>query len=791
MSPHRVLCGAALLGIVAFHPGEAFALDASEALAAAQQTVAGQQGAAALVRSAMSRARRHERSAAQRLADADLLLGSKDYNRAIVAYSQIVEKYPSNQPVYAEAQFGLGEAYFRSGQYSSARRAFARIAEERRSGRPETFRPKALARLADIAIRVRELASLDELIKQMNAVSSSSVEAVLQYARGRLLLAKQDLSGAKSALQAVPASSPYHHQARYLIGVAAMREGRAALEAKTEEARAQPKSKRGAYATAIDAFAQVTRLPPDTPQHKHVVDLAWMAVGRLLYETDRWTGAVDAYNHIDRASPEFGKALYELAAVYVQMGDTHRAQRALELLAVVDPASTDAAEANLLRGDLELRSGQFEKARTTFESVRSSFDPMRQRIDAFLASTSDPAVYYDRLVEERLDALSESGDIPPLAVSWAREAENGPEAFAVVDEVVQTRRLLKDSQALVSRLFAMMSAPNRVRAFPELRAGQQTALSGINSLTRARALIGEGLDDVERSGLSGEIATVAAERRALQARVRQLPIAPSDFQRRDEQAMRRWNTVSQGVQQMTLQVDTLQALVNGLRRVVRDSAARGVVRDQTSTQRFEEELRANERDVDTYRKRLAELRDHVDVGKATTGYDDASLFQDDVLRRRFREVLTREVSLAAAGAAGGDAVGFAARAAPILTGADQIERELATALREINERVDGKTAEIMQTVRAEQAQLAEFAVRLDVLDQEARLVVGEVAMRNFALVRDRLRAIVLRADVGITEEAWEAREEQTLRVRNLQTERARAERLLNEELREVLDDAVD
>jgi len=47
---------------------------------------------------------------------------------------------------------------------------------------------------------------------------------------------------------------------------------------------------------------------------------------------------------------------------------------------------------------------------------------------------------------------------------------------------------------------------------------------------------------------------------------------------------------------------------------------------------------------------------------------------------------------------------------------------------------------------------------------------------------------VLRADVGVTEEAWEVREEETSRVRNLQSERSRQEQLLNEELREVLDD---
>ena len=82
-----------------------------------------------------------------------------------------------------------------------------------------------------------------------------------------------------------------------------------------------------------------------------------------------------------------------------------------------------------------------------------------------------------------------------------------------------------------------------------------------------------------------------------------------------------------------------------------------------------------------------------------------------------------------------------------------------------------------------------YAQNLDGLDQQARLLVGEIAMKNFGLVRDRLKSIVLRADTGIVQEAWEVREEQALRVRNLQRERAREEQTLNDELREVLDDA--
>jgi hypothetical protein len=106
------------------------------------------------------------------------------------------------------------------------------------------------------------------------------------------------------------------------------------------------------------------------------------------------------------------------------------------------------------------------------------------------------------------------------------------------------------------------------------------------------------------------------------------------------------------------------------------------------------------------------------------------------------------------------------------------------------ERTAASKAEVLRRKIADEvAALESHSVRLDQLDQEARLVVGEVAMRNFARVRDRVKGIVLRADIGIVQEAWEQREEQRQRVRNLQRERAREEQMLNDELREVLEDA--
>src|SRR5262249_18597316 len=179
------------------------------------------------------------------------------------------------------------------------------------------------------------------------------------------------------------------------------------------------------------------------------------------------------------------------------------------------------------------------------------------------------------------------------------------------------------------------------------------------------------------------------------------------------------------------------------------------------------------------------------AGRVQVGFGDQRFIEDAQIRKAHREALENEVRLAASGAGGGKLQGYAQRIQPLLKTAADTDARVEAAMAELEAAVTKKTQEVRATVARETTNMVEYGLRLDKLDSEARLVVGEVAMRNFGLVRDRLRNIVLRADVGITEEAWEVREEQMTRVRNLQIERAREDRLLKEELNEVLDDSGD
>ena len=225
--------------------------------------------------------------------------------------------------------------------------------------------------------------------------------------------------------------------------------------------------------------------------------------------------------------------------------------------------------------------------------------------------------------------------------------------------------------------------------------------------------------------------------------------------------------------------------------MLREDGQRGVARDPQSLARFQAELDANEHDLRLFEQQATELRRQIEMGRAQIGLGDARYQSDAGARVQFRDLLEREVQLASSGQAGSDGQRYAQRVNPILLQARSVEDRLIAAFNQLEGQVEGKIGELRGKIQAEQAKLEGYKTQLASLDGEARDLVGHVAQRNFLMVRDKLRGIVLRADVGITEQAWEVREEELDRVRNLQSERAREEQILDEELREVLDDAGD
>ncbi len=740
---------------------------------------------------------------AERVAAAELLLRNRDWERAIQVLSQVLELHSQGQApdaAKADAEYLIGEAYVGSEQYLSARRHYLEIVKRASQSSYETYSGRAASRLVDIVLRTGNTEGLDDLIARLEALPSGDPTGALPYARAKAHFVKGNPAKAKEAVGQVQGNSAYVHQAQYLMGVINMKLAAAAVAAVAPagangQAGATTASTNGQatgpspYGSAIDQFRAVTKLPGDTPEHRHVIDLGWMAIARLSYESDALLDAVDAYSRIGRESPEFATMLYELAWVHAKLGDYQRAQRALEVLSIADPKSLRLADGSLLRADLMLRSGQFDKAFELYQSVRGQFDPVHEQVAQFLKSTTDPSVFYDRLVADSLEQQS-SKDLSPLVIEWARQEVENERAFVVIDDVTRSRDLVKRSRRLAAQLTGVLSSSTRAKAFPDIKRSIEKALAAVNRLSEARLIIARGLDGTSNEVATAEVMRVRPERRLLMKRISGLPVTEGDFVQREAAGESQWNAVSQRLQQLTLEADKLQAIVNGLSRVLREADQHGLKIDASTRERYRAEVDANHRDMEVYRQRIRQFQDAIETGRVQIGLGDSRYIEDGDVRVRFGQLLAEEVNAVATSGRGvPDAQRFAEAARPVLARIASVEVQLAQILADFDQQTKEGAKRLLDEVAKEASVIEIGAQNLDELDQLARLVVGQAAMANFVEVRDRLKSIVLRADVGIVQQAWEVREEQRTRVLNLQRERAREEQSLNDELREVLDDA--
>src|SRR6188768_3335513 len=607
----RPLTGAALaaVGLALLFARPSFALSTSEAQGRATTAI---QGVEAEIGKPppQSKFREPPATPAVRIANADMLLHAKNYDAAIDLLSKVLEltrQGKATEVDYADASFLIGEAYFQSRQYLSARRHYREVLDHAARSAYAEYLGRSLSRLVDIALRTDDLQSLDYVFARLDSVPQTDKSGSLAYARAKALYARKDYATAKSAVNSVPVGSEYTLQGQYLLGVILMKESLSAAPAPTPAAAGTGKPAPAPdtrFTQAIEQFRKVTRMPATSAETRHVVDLAWMAIGRLFHETDVYVEAAEAYSHVDRGSPEFSTMLYELAWVYVRLGDFERAQRALEVLTITDPNNLELADGSLLRADLMLRSGDFQNALNLYRNVREHFDPIRKSVDDFLASTSDPAVYYDKLTADEATMATET-KLPKVVLEWAREQAEDQHVFGMIDDVTRSRDLVKRSRKLAVKLDAVLSVPTRAKAFPELRNGIQYSMSLMNKIAKARSTLAEGMDDVAGDA-GGELGRIRGERRALQKRLGWLPVTDGDFLKRDDSGDRQWNKVSQVLQSLTVEADKLAAIVNGLKRVLKEADQYGVTADATSRQRFQLEIEANERDLTTYNKRIEE-----------------------------------------------------------------------------------------------------------------------------------------------------------------------------------------
>jgi len=709
----------------------------------------------------------------ERLTDGELYLRLEDYLRSAILLMDIVEHYPTHR-AYPEALYLLGESLFFAGDYLGARKRYAEVID--RSGDP-AFSPylqMALSRLVEIAIHTRDFRDVDGYFARLEALPSATLSVTTAYFRAKylynravplddLLNAPRNaairgvdqvrLEQARQGFIAIPGGTEFSLRSKYFVGTIHIL--------------------RGEYLDAIAAFHGVLGHEPTNEHEREVVELAYLALGRLYYETEQLEQALEAYRAIPQTSAHFANALYELAWTYIRLGDAVQAERALEVLSVAAPDSPLNADGKVLRGDLLARTGRYDEADVVFEEVRETFGPIRDELARTRQNHPDLHAYFRKVVRENLDHFDIDDFLPESARRWITLEGDYERALEVLADLSQAKQLVRETDELAERITAVLSAPNRVSVFSDLRRQRERTTGLRNRAARARGTLISS-EAQTRGNRQGEAARLRTRRQDLQAEVMKMPIETEDFIDRDFDKLEEYRLAERELQGLRVEILGLEARI-----VASRTGLAAVDPEKVDRERLRADINRHDAEIQQYEEQLIWIRRRLEVGRLHVGVGDKRYQADDAERSKFIHAVNRERELSGSGGPAYDAA--FSRVAAVERQLDQRDAEVAAMVRR-------RVAGMLEVVDEETANLARYRVALGSLEGETERVVGAITYLNFNRVQNRFYDLVLRADLGKIDVSWARREDHRLRIDALTRERARELQALDDEFRDVMDE---
>ncbi len=712
------------------------------------------------------------RSFKQRMTDAEVLFLLADYPRAALVLFDLAEdaRY-AEEPLYGRAVYYLAESYYQMGNDGLAQQAF-----ERCLARNDEFSRDAMQRLVQIADRNRHWEGIDERLAALEQQAALLPE--LAYLLAKSYVRRGRPKDALALVARVPTWHRLSAKARYVGAVATLELGEADA--------------------AAAEFAAITELSNDKLEDlSQVIDMAAINRGRLLLQAGDLAQSAQAYRKVGRHSPFFTEALYELSWVHVRAAalaagpgarrrEYKSALAALEVLLVSEIEATLGPEARLMLGNVLLKLGRYDEATGVFAEVTSRYTPVRDALAKLAVEARDPAAFYDELVRRRREG---EGLLPAPAAAWAVGAERLSQTSDLLEQLDTSGRWLDESRAVAGKLMAALEAEDRARFFPALREPQLRRVEVSATLNDLM----ERLLTYERQALWGilggplqkKLLAVLEERARLEPQYRALPQKRQDYEARVQEVGERLAFVQRQAYQLRYPLETMRRELDAMVQWLVQSP--GTLSRQEAAS-FRQRIAQQRREVESLTALQRELEEQVSREKALISVTHAAQSQEELLRARYVATLERERELLAA----------AARVAPPkLHGAmATVERHRLTlagyytALQGFSERLDGVAAATATDARAQvlaQVGLLEaHQAELAGLWGGAKSLAGEAAAEELAALRDRFRDVVLRADVGLVDVAWQMKEDETQEISRRVSAQKREVGELDAEFRDVL-----
>jgi tetratricopeptide (TPR) repeat protein len=725
---------------------------------------------------------------ARRLIDAQVEFGTGNFEgAAILLYDYVNQKKKGRD--HDTALYYLGESLFQKGDRVAARTYFTELVKDH--GTASRFYQQSLERLIELSLLLRDTTDVDGWLAALDAVPADKRTPSVPYVRGKYAFSLDKYDEAVAFFKSVPGDSEYGLQAAYFLGVSYT-----AL---------------GDLGAATKAMAALIKREPRNDDEARVVELAQMALGRLYYERDQPTKAIDSYLLVDRKSDLFPDALYEVAWVYVKARQYDKALRALELLALADPTSAKLPTVKILEGNLRIRKAQklkdqevmgvgqgrgnpveeYLKADRTFADTRGTYKQPHDELTAIIAADQDPRDFMLQITGRVSQTFEVAATMPEIAAAWIRDEPDVERIVAVEADLGDIQANIAEAERTVDRLDAALTSNNRFNVFPTLAKKRNRAIELVEELFTLRTQLANHQRAIARKHASGaelaELDKQLAKRQKLAKLLAELPHAEVAYGERIERARAEYDEVERRAAELQSVIDSSDATMVALRKYVNEVDPPPAAELK---QRVDQEIRELTVEVEQMRAELAEIRREIVVGRDAAGTGDEVAVRGRQLREQLRDAFDAEhkaMTKIMARESGKDRA-RADRIGKLSKQADATTARLDKMNGTIEQIVEAALADVRDTLAREKAELASYRQEFLLYEAESRDLGGTVLAAAFRDVKAKFYDVLIRSDVGIVDVSWSQKEGADEDLRRLELDKVRELRLLEEDFRDLLDE---
>ncbi|MCA3014944.1 MAG: tetratricopeptide repeat protein, partial [Myxococcaceae bacterium] len=711
----------------------------------------------------------------QRFSDGEIQYLLADYPTAsVLFYDLVASKEFQQSPRYADALFYLADSLYQQRNYLGARLYLRQLLDLRGKHYKES-----LARYLEIAGRLNFFVGIDDYIAQARGLSGGALAPELAYVYAKWLFRRNDLSLEERVPKAQQvfdglaneAGGPLRVQSAYFIGV-----GHVRLKA---------------WQAAIDAFTQVGKMSATDARDRQVQELAELSLGRVFFEIGKYDEAIEHYARVPQQSENFPDSLYEIAWCYVRKGELLKAKDATEVLLLVAENSVLAPEAKILQGTLLQKLQKYDEALATYTAVIDEYATVSDEIDALLAVNQDPVKYFDELLARNEKTLDVTKLLPPAALKWASTRDDVADAVAITNALDQSRQGLAESKAIADRILRSLDERG-VDSFPLLQEGYGRAAAVDTAITRAlealTAIEGELVGARLSAEQQAQLAEVRMQEQALKARIDTLPTTSEQVVERRARIQKRIDELDRQAFQLGIELQSQAAQLIAIRKFVDDTRVQRKGRTSTEDEKaFLERVSNEQNGIDATLAEVEELRKTLLAERSNA---DKALSGEDALRTQYAVVLDRERAIFTQLRAGlsPDARRLLGVIDVVRADADGLKDRVTRAKGVIRERVARRAQKLREQVLAEAALLEGFTKETDVITGETRNLVGRIAFDSFRRVQRSFYDLVLKADVGVVDVAFQRKQDKTAEIQKRSSMKERELKQLSDEFKDVLKD---